>query len=1135
MEEAAGAEVGVRPSRRPSVSWAGLALAAALSVALAEPARAAKPAPRPILMVPTGHSARVDLLVFSADSSLLATAAGREVLVWDVRTGKELHALRGHDEDVLALAFGPDGRRLASADSQGWVRVWDGVAGAQELVWRASTQAVRGLAFSPDGATLASAGQGVEASLWDAKSGRLLRPLKTDDGPDDFKGLVFIRNGRKLAGLGSWNWQDLERRKLKLAVWDAESGKALATEDYDWWADVGSFGVSPDDAFLAFLVGGHVVGQGEVASLENVRLRKGAEFPALKPDGIPKYFHSAPVFSWRPGFRFLFQRAESPCLTFVWDAESGKPVSTLAGGSDDVFQELALSPDGAVAAGAVGPQVRLWDAATGRKLHDLSPRPETFTWSFGPRGHSLGVVRGPQGTAQVLDLLASKPGVPLLTAGSTAAVAGAKALAFSSDGRSVAVAREVKLGDKAAERWLQWNDAATGRALRAVRTGEEAVDPFAFSPDGKSVFGFVKDEVLAWDVATGKPGAAHRPGSGPPAFAGEDGSIVGLIWKKPADFAFGFWDPATGAERRRIEVGALVFPNPFAPLVLSRDGAVLAVETKLRSSPGEEFGKDTAVAVWNAREGRLLSTIKPASDGLGRLALSADGGLLAYAGGAALEGKEAPAPGLWDTRTGKLLRSLEGCGVGEFSPDGKALAFDRRSGGGVVGFCDPSSGRRLADLFLMGETDWVLVTPDGRFDGTQEGMKRIYYVQDNKPIPLDSFFERSYTPNLFGRLLAGTLPALGASDVDLGKPVKLPPRVRIMSPASGASDHEDIRVTVRVEDQGGGIDEVRLFQNGKLLSEDRRDVKAAAKPGAAWEKTYGVGLLPGPNELRATAFNKDRTESDPDAIVVELKAAQAAADLHVLAVGLSSYKNAAYNLNYGRADAKSFLDRMRAGSKGLFRRVEARELYDEAATRDGIEGAFQAIAGAARPQDVFVFYYAGHGAMSEAEGSSSADFHLIPYDVTQIYDSPEALAAKGLSARRIKELAARVPAQKQALILDACEAGGAVETFAMRGAGEQKALFQLARSAGMAVLSATGSRQFAAEVKDLGHGLFTYALLKGLSGEADASGGADGKVTVRELDAYLNDKVPELTRRYRGLAQYPQSYGRGMDFPLSLP
>ena len=67
--------------------------------------------------------------------------------------------------------------------------------------------------------------------------------------------------------------------------------------------------------------------------------------------------------------------------------------------------------------------------------------------------------------------------------------------------------------------------------------------------------------------------------------------------------------------------------------------------------------------------------------------------------------------------------------------------------------------------------------------------------------------------------------------------------------------------------------------------------------------------------------------------------------------------------------------------------------------------------------------------------------------------------------------------------------------------------------------------------RKLGHGVFTYALIQGLNGEAD---NGDGKITVKELDAYLNDKVPELTEKFRGKRQDANSNSAGQDFPIVI-
>jgi len=66
----------------------------------------------------------------------------------------------------------------------------------------------------------------------------------------------------------------------------------------------------------------------------------------------------------------------------------------------------------------------------------------------------------------------------------------------------------------------------------------------------------------------------------------------------------------------------------------------------------------------------------------------------------------------------------------------------------------------------------------------------------------------------------------------------------------------------------------------------------------------------------------------------------------------------------------------------------------------------------------------------------------------------------------------------------------------------------------------SNSQQFASEADEIGHGIFTYALIQGMKGSADGSEN-DKKITIQKLNSYLNDKVPELSVKYKGQIQYP--------------
>jgi uncharacterized caspase-like protein len=93
----------------------------------------------------------------------------------------------------------------------------------------------------------------------------------------------------------------------------------------------------------------------------------------------------------------------------------------------------------------------------------------------------------------------------------------------------------------------------------------------------------------------------------------------------------------------------------------------------------------------------------------------------------------------------------------------------------------------------------------------------------------------------------------------------------------------------------------------------------------------------------------------------------------------------------------------------------------------------------------------------------------------------------------------------------------------------------LARSNGVYLIAAATKQQYALEVPELGHGVLTYALLRGLGekGKPPAPASSEGIITMLSLLQYVNQQVPELTEKYHeGNKQYPVSFTTGMDFPL---
>jgi WD40 repeat protein len=107
-------------------------------------------------------------LAFSRRGDLLAWGTHDAVHIWDVKRSAEVAVLREHG--ALAVAFSPDGTRLACACGNGMIRLWDMKTHQFVVELEGHTDYVHHVAFSPDGTRLVSCSGDKTVRIWDSLS-----------------------------------------------------------------------------------------------------------------------------------------------------------------------------------------------------------------------------------------------------------------------------------------------------------------------------------------------------------------------------------------------------------------------------------------------------------------------------------------------------------------------------------------------------------------------------------------------------------------------------------------------------------------------------------------------------------------------------------------------------------------------------------------------------------------------------------------------------------------------------------------------------------------------------------------------------------------------------------------------------
>jgi WD40 repeat protein len=481
-----------------------------------------------------------------------------------------------HDRTVKVVAVSTDGKLLASSTGYDGISLWDAASG-QELrhippaPCPVSSKSIAALAFSPDGRRLASCGTVI--SLWDVASGQELFQFR-DSEYESYHAVAFLSDGKTLATSSGGHHVSSPTRKWTqesvVCLWDAATGKMVRR--FQGLTDmIEGLAVSSDGKTIASASRDRTLRLWNAATGEELRSLGKSDRPltrvAFAPDG-----HTLAVGDWDG-------------LVVVWDLDRGAEVRRFQLNHGGV-ESLAFAPDGrSLAAGSGARPIRLWDMATGEDLPGPDDSARTACYAiFSPDGKTL-IGWGGDHSILLWDREARRSRMPavghrygiescaIAPDGKTVATASydglrlwdlgtgkelwrwegnrdewASCVAFAPDGKSLA--------SGGAEEGVRIWDVATGREIRRIKTGECRVFEVAFAPDGQTLYSVGYFLIERWDVATGQ--LIRQKGRRPPPeersdFPDEPGSSLrvsedGQLVTAHVRCRLRLWKADTGAE-----------------------------------------------------------------------------------------------------------------------------------------------------------------------------------------------------------------------------------------------------------------------------------------------------------------------------------------------------------------------------------------------------------------------------------------------------------------------------------------------------------------------------------------------------------------------------------------------------------
>ncbi|MCF6365322.1 MAG: caspase family protein [Bacteroidales bacterium] len=466
---------------------------------------------------------------------------------------------------------------------------------------------------------------------------------------------------------------------------------------------------------------------------------------------------------------------------------------------------------------------------------------------------------------------------------------------------------------------------------------------------------------------------------------------------------------------------------------------------------------------------------------------------------------------------------------------------------GIINFWNFDDGKHLVSLAAFNEDDYMYVTKDNYYYSTVGSMDYINFMLNNKLYTFEQFDVRYNRPDIvlskmpystdaeivaYNKAYKKRLKKMGFNTNTQDTAFNIP-EVSIVNidEIPIASLNETLTLKINAKDSTYNLNRINIWVNDVPVFGIHGN-EISDKKISYFTKDYEIQLSPGNNKIQVSATNNQGYESLKETFYINYEQDEKIPDLYVISIGVSEYDADEYNLEYAAKDAGDFAALFKKEKK-KFNKIYITEITNKEATKENILKVKEILKNS-DINDVVIVFYAGHGLLDW-----DMDYYVATTDIDFINPSE-----KGLKYDMLESLLNNIPARKKMLLIDACHSGeidkdeDTAEANVVNSndtddskrsseeLGDKKILSQssfelmkhmfadIRKGTGSTIISSAGGSEYAYESDKTKNGIFTYILVSGISsGKADLN--KDGKIMVSELRDYLMENVSKMTKGYQ--------------------